>query len=135
MRDRLQVCDWDAGVFENHARPHLAEGGGDFRLEARKGREDVTVNGILISSFDPNGLTGPQRVITGITLLDSLLEERRRIRIDDDCRPCLEVIHSFPDLHWVVVKQSRIHGHEAQMAPGLPRRDHSLGGLNDQWTD
>ena len=58
LRGRQEVFDWDAGVFEDHARPHLAKGGGDFRLEFREGRKDVFKYGVLISSFHPDCLTG-----------------------------------------------------------------------------
>ena len=131
----MEVCDWDARVFEDHTCPHLAEGGGDFGLEARQGGKDVIINGVLISSFHPDGLTGSQRFVTCVALLDRLLEKCRSICIDDDCCPRLEVIHSLPDLHWVIVEKGWIHGHETQMAPGLSRRYHFFGGLGDQWTN
>ena len=131
LRGRLEVGDWDAGVAEDHARPHLAEFGGDFGLEAREGRKDVVVNGVLIPCCHPHCLTGPQGVVTGIALLYRLLEERRSVRVDDDCRPCLEVIHSLPNLQWIIVEEGRIHCHETQMVPGLSRRYHFLGSLGD----
>lgn len=103
-------------------------------MELRKGRKDVIINGILISSFHPYGLTGSQRVVAGIALLYSLLDERRRIRIDDDCGPCLEVVYSFPDLHGVVIEMCRIHGDETQMTRGLSGRNHFFSGLGYQGT-
>ena len=115
MRGGLQVRDWDAGVLKDFAGPHLAELGGDFRLELVKGRKDVIVDGILISSFHPYGLTCSQRIVAGIPLLYGLLKECRRIRVDDDCRICFEVVDCLSDLHWVVVENGRIHGYETQM--------------------
>ena len=134
LRCRLEICDWDAGIFEDCARPRLTELGGDFCLECREGREDVIINGVLISSFHPYGLAGPQRIVAGVPLLYGLLKERRRVGVDDDCRPCLEVVYSFPYLHWVIVENGGIHGHESQMPPGLSRRYHFLGRLGDQGT-
>ena len=121
MRGGLQVRDRDAGVLKDRARPHLAEFGGDFRLELCKGRKDVIVDGILVPSLHPYGLTCSQRIVAGIPLLHSLLKECRRIRVDDDCRICFEVVYGLSDLHRVIVENGRIHGHETQMFPRLSR--------------
>ena len=89
------------------------------------------VHSILISSFHKDDLTGSQRIVTGITLLYSLLQERRRVRIDYDCRPRLEIVHGLPDLHWIVVEKCRIHCHETQVVPRFSRRYHLFRGLRD----
>ena len=62
------------------------------------------------------------------------MQKRRSVCIDDNCRPCLEVIHGLPDLHWVIVEKGWIHGHITQMVPGLSRRYHFFRGLSDQRT-
>ena len=115
MRRGLQVRDRDAGVLQDRARPHLAELRGHFRLELGKGRKDVIVDGVLVPSFHPYGLTCSQRIVAGIPLLDGLLKECRRIRVDDNCRIRFEVVDGLSDLHWVVVENGRIHGYETQM--------------------
>ena len=101
--------------MKDFARPHLAELGGDFRLELVKRRKDVIVDGILVPSFHPYGLTCSQRIVAGIPLLYGLLEECCRIRVNDDGRIRFEVVDGLSDLHWVVVENGRIHIYETQV--------------------
>lgn len=96
LRDTLQVLAGDGGVLEDHARPHLAELGGDLRFESVELGEDVRIVYFLVASFDVDDLAGTERVIGGVGLIDSLLQQGGRVGHDDDCRVRFPVEYGLP---------------------------------------
>lgn len=77
-------------------------------LKSSQTRDHVIRGCRLIARRVVDKLTGTSRIVGGIALFYSVVEECSCIRIDHYCSPSLDVVYSFSDVQWIVIKIHRL---------------------------
>ena len=95
------------GILHHHLRPLLPDSARGFRHERVQSRAEDVVPVGGVSRADVDQLAGSEGVVRGIAVLNRGGKEGRRVGVDDDGGPGVEVEDGLADLQGVAVEVRR----------------------------